>query len=459
MEKQDTTPEFDPFAEADAASSPGKTAGGGRLIASLALLVALGVAGWNGWAWWQAQHSADEALDLEQSLAELRSGQLQLQRAQEALGRRLDSVERLELAAGLTELDQAIEQARSVAGSDRARLAGIEEAVADAAERLDGVEGRLAAVVVRGESPRQALDLAEVDYLLRSANERLRLYGDVRTADQALSLADEQLAAMDDPVYLSVRQSIAGARLALDTVDVPDVIALTEGLGQLQAQIPGLPFPGEIAIVQEEGPAETVEDPGIWARFKAALGGLVSVRRRAVDESLISLEDKDYVRQGLWLQLESARLALLRSDDDAWRAALERAMATLDQYFEADAAPVRRFREGLARTAADSLAVEWPDIAEPWVRLQGIRRVDPAGATEPAAPPLAPQQTIQDAQEVTLDSPPDAMQESLEEPILEMPQELPQQATEQAPPSLPVDDADRGGEADGERDPEGDGGA
>ena len=61
------------------------------------------------------------------------------------------------------------------------------------------------ALVVRGESPRQALDLAEVEYLLRSATERLALYGDVRTADQALMLADQQLEALDDPVYLSVR--------------------------------------------------------------------------------------------------------------------------------------------------------------------------------------------------------------------------------------------------------------
>lgn len=399
MENEESVPEFDPFAEAEA--KPARSSGGGRLLGGLALIVALAVAGWNGWLWWQAQQEADTAVDVEAQLAQLRTAQATLEQSQQAQARRIDAVERLELAAGLAQLDQAVEQARSVAGSDRARLEGLEESIDETGERLDAVEGRLAAIVVRGESPRQGLDLAEVDYLLRSANERLRLYGDVRTADQALALADEQLAAMDDPVYLSVRQSIAGARLSLEDVEVPDTITLTEGLGQLQAQIPGLPFPGEVAVEQEDGAPDTAEDPGVWARFKAAVGGLVSVRRRADDNSLVSLEDKDYVRQGLWLQLESARLALLRDDDAAWKSALTRASATLEQYFDPDAARVTRFADGLERAAAVSLTVNWPDVSEPWTRLQGIRSVDPAAtrsqASTEAARPTLVREAVQEA--------------------------------------------------------------
>ena len=170
MDQEDNAPEFDPFAEPSTRSKAGS---GGRLIASLALLVALAVAGWNGWTWWQSQQDAGMAADLERAMADLRSTQAAMQRDQAAQATRLDAVERLELAAGLAQLDEAVEQAQSVAGSDRARLEGLEENHDDTQQRLDAVEGRLAAVVVRGESPRQALDLAEIDYLLRSANERL----------------------------------------------------------------------------------------------------------------------------------------------------------------------------------------------------------------------------------------------------------------------------------------------
>ena len=47
------------------------------------------------------------------------------------------------------------------------------------------------------------------------------------------------------------------------------------------------------------------------------LSSLVTVRRRVrlKTSRLLSLDDMDYLRQGLWLQLESARLALMRNDD------------------------------------------------------------------------------------------------------------------------------------------------
>ena len=57
------------------------------------------------------------------------------------------------------------------------------------------------------------------------------------------------------------------------------------------------------------------EDAGWWESFKQTLSSLVTVRRRVPeDRSMLTLEDKDYLRQGLWLQLESARLALMRND-------------------------------------------------------------------------------------------------------------------------------------------------
>ncbi len=379
VDNDETTPEFDPFA-----TEKEKPRRGGVLLGALALLVALAVATWNGWSWWQDRQAADVEADLGASVAELMALQAELQRAQQAQAQRLGAVERLELEAGLARLDEAVGQARSVAGSDRARLAGLEAAQEESAERLEGLESRVAALVVRGESPRKGLELAEVDYLLRSANERLRLYGDVRTADQALSLADAQLAALDDPVYLPVRQAIAGARLELEEVERPDEIALTATLEQLQARIPGLPFPGQVTVsTATEDSVAAEEDPGVWARFKTAMSGLVSVRRRDVDESLVSLDDKDTVRQGLWLQLEAARLALLRQDEAAFSAAVARAQATVDQYFDAEAVTVERFRSDLDELAGVRLAVTWPDISEPWTRLRSIR-----SAAAPVASPV-----------------------------------------------------------------------
>jgi len=441
VENENSTPEFDPF---EKPSAPPRRAG--VALGGLALLVALAVAGWNGWLWWQDRSATSEAADLSGVLARLQDDQAGLLQDQAEQSRRLATLERLGLDEGLDRLDQAIEEARSVAGSDRARLASLEEALAGIGDRLDGVESRLAALVVRGESPRQGLELAEVDYLLRSANERLRLYGDQRTADRALELADEQLAAMDDPVYLSVRQAIAAARGALEDVQRPDPIALTETLGRLQSRVPALPFPGEVVVTTAAGTTDTVEDPGVWARFKAAMGDVVTVRKRAGDEVPVSLGDEDYVRQGLWLQLESARLALLREDDEAFRAALDRARSTTATWFDDDAVSVERFLADLERLQATSLVVDFPDISEPWTRLQGIRTVRER-APEPAAsepPELSP-----------VSEPPELSPARDDEPSLAEPADPPADdtAADTAPPPIEAD------EDDPAREPETDGGA
>ncbi len=384
-ETEEKTPEFDPFA-----APAGKPPRSGVFIGLLALVLALAVGGWNGWLWWQERQAQGETAVVADSLQQLERGQAELLRAQQAQGARLATVEKLELESGLAQLDEALADARSVAGSDRARLASLEAQLLETRGLLDRLESRVAALVVRGESPRQGLELAEVDYLLRSANERLRLYGDARSAAQALALADAQLGAMDDPVYLPVRQSIAAAVLALDAVQRPDMVALTEGLSSLQARIPGLPFPGEVSIVTEAGPAVT-EEQGIWARFTGAMSGLVTVRREQEDLLLVSLEDKDTVRQALWLQLEAARLALLREDNAAYQSALERASGTLTRYFDVDSDTVTGFETSLGRLQAVSLAVAWPDISEPWTRLKSIRDTRmPASAAPPAAPQNTP---------------------------------------------------------------------
>lgn len=398
-ETEEQTPEFDPFAAPENQSRRG-----GTLIAVVALVLALAVGGWNAWLWWQDREGEGAADAVSQSLARLDEAQADLQRTQRAQAARLDTVERLELESGLAQLDDALEQVRSVAGSDRARLESMETTISEIQGLLDRLESRVAAIVVRGESPRQGLELAEVDYLLRSANERLRLYGDARSAAQALALADAQLEAMDDPVYLPVRQSIAAANLALDAVQRADMVALTEGLSSLQARIPGLPFPGEVSIATPAGPAVT-EDQGIWARFTGAVSSLVTVRREETDLLLVSLEDKDTVRQALWLQLEAARLALLREDDAAYQSALERAKATLSQYFDSGTDAVSRFSSGLAQLREASLTVVWPDISEPWTRLKSIRETSlPApAAARPATP--ATMNTAKEAQQSAADSP------------------------------------------------------
>ncbi len=74
---------------------------------------------------------------------------------------------------------------------------------------------------------------------------------------------------------------------------------------------------------------------GVEQRKIEPPSGLVTVRRSTDEENeRISLEDRDYVRQRLWLQLEIAHLSLMRRDQEAFRQSLVRVEQTLSTWFE-----------------------------------------------------------------------------------------------------------------------------
>jgi len=100
----------------------------------------------------------------------------------------------------------------------------------------------------------------------------------------------------------------------------------------------------------------------------------VTVRRRvSEEESLLSLEDKDYLRQGLWLQLESARLALMRNDAGVYASSLDRVEGTLEQFFKHGSPPVQALLNDVAAMKQLEIAPEMPNISAPWTQLRQLR--------------------------------------------------------------------------------------
>ena len=230
----------------------------------------------------------------------------------------------------------------------------------------------------------QELDLAEVDYLLRLANERLKLFNDAEAADEALQVADMHLAALNNPMYLGVRQDIASARMELAAVEMPDYLELMTRLDSAQAAIPALVFIEEEAVMTDQ-PGE-VED-GWWGKTKGAFSSLVTVRRSTDDENeRISLEDRDLVRQRVWLQLEVAHLGLMRRDQSEFHGALERARETIDAWFQPGTGSWDEVSGALDELLVLEIEVDVPDITGPWNTLRLLRSTPYATPPGPAAP-------------------------------------------------------------------------
>jgi len=357
--------EFDPFAtELD------KPKGGGHGVAWIALLLALVVAAYTGWQWWLDSRRADQDAALQASVVELRNELNSLERRQGALDGRVDAAERKDDGAALRELRRQLADLGAGLETLDARLTLAEQAEAGSLERIAGLESGFSAVLAREQSPTRVLELDEVDHLLRVASERARLFADPESANAALALADAQLQAIDDPLYIPVRQAIANARQELAGLDIADTVALNEQLAAVQRSLLALPFPGDEPVAATAG--EEASQPGIWARFKATVAGLVTVRR-TTDDTALGLADRDALRQALWLQLETARLAVMRRDATMYGAALDRAEQTLDEHFDTGSRAVREAGAELEVLSRASIAPELPDLSAPWTRLQRLR--------------------------------------------------------------------------------------
>jgi uroporphyrin-3 C-methyltransferase len=248
--------------------------------------------------------------------------------------------------------------------------------------RLAAAESGLAGAQARALDARGDLDLAEVDYLLRLATERLQLFADPRSADRALALADAHLAALENPSYLGVRQAIASARGELAAVQLPDDLDIAGRLDAIQQAIPALPFRAASAAAPEAVPPA---EQGWWEKLKSAVAGLVTVRRSTEEENQrITLQDKDYLRQRLWLQVEAAHMALMQRDQQAFQGALQRVQGSLSEWFDRGSREVAAVEQSLDALQAVDLAVSWPDISEPWNALRLVRAAQSPAAPAPA---------------------------------------------------------------------------
>jgi len=332
----------------------------------------------SGWQWWQAYSTGVDGVSQREAAAQMQLQQDRLAETVSSFQSQLDAAESPVDQAALSSLGESISTVeRKIAGlqgqsaEDMASVAAVQGSVRSIEQRLSTAESGLINLAANSQNSSVELEIAEIDFLLRAANERLQLFSDPIAADLALQAADVQIEALNDPMFLSVRQRIATSRQALAAVPRVDRVQLSARISELQSQVPGLPFRGEsIAGPEPELPA----DAGWWESLKQTLSSLVTVRRRVPDDrTLLSLDDKDYLRQGLWLQLESARLALMRNDAGTYTASLARVDATLEQFFENGSSAVQAMLLEIAAMKPIEIAPEMPDVSAAWTQLRQLR--------------------------------------------------------------------------------------
>lgn len=244
---------------------------------------------------------------------------------------------------------------------------------------------------------RQDWQLAEAEYLLRLANQRLHLERDGNSALSLLLAADRVLQETRNPRLNPVRATLAEEILALRSSPMLDISGAVLRLQALQAQIIDLPWiPDRMlpdngtALLQVEAEPESVEKQWYeraWYTVRAALASVVRIRARAEPVAApLTPDQRYYLQQNMNLMLEQAQIALLREQEPLYRHNLQRVSQWLDQYLLIDDERTQALKAALHELQGWQVTSERPDISASLLMLQRLMEQHRRGAVPDEKP-------------------------------------------------------------------------
>lgn len=289
---------------------------------------------------------------------------------------------------------------KSIDGLERTladNRAALQARVGKLDEELQSISHRVSTVAAIMGRSEQGWALAEVEYLLRIASQRLQLQRDTGAAEKALEAADARLRELADPHYLNVREQIAGDLEAVKAVPSVDIDGLSVTLSSAIQRIDGLPVAGthyEPATASDNNQPETPTTAGSIDELGQVVWGSLSglFRLREHDKPvgpMLPPEREYYLRENLRLQLATARIALLRNDQAQFREALQTAGQWLREYFDMSDEGVAQLESRLKSIAATDIRPALPDVSGSLRLLRQQMRLSEQQAVLPVVPDKA----------------------------------------------------------------------
>lgn len=402
------------FRQTETGEDPVRGGGAGRAIGVIATLVALIAAGLGGYAAfvsWQLKQSQPEleqrlsGVDVRISGVDARLGQLA---ARPDPAAKMSTLER-ELASQLQRSDEA--------------------AASRLAEALSRFEDQV------GTTSQDWL-LAEAEFLVRMAHHRLEMQQDAEGAAVLLRAADDVVRHAELPRGFAIRQAIANDVALLELTPSVDttgyflrIAALDGQIARLREKTPS--FEPDTHAAPAAGQAEeagvTATLLGYASRAGEYIGDQFEFRRgHEPIRPLMPQRERYYLEQNLRLQLQTARLALLRQDQVVYATSLIQAADWVVTWFDPDDAVTRQLEASLRTLADATVSGEVPRIGDSLAAIRSAmvdfdeRSARGAPARNPAAaevleaaPKAAPEVVPEVAPEVAPDGRPEVVPDVL----------------------------------------------
>jgi uroporphyrin-3 C-methyltransferase len=234
--------------------------------------------------------------------------------------------------------------------------------------RVSGLESSLSTLQGVSTGARDTWLLAEAEYYMQIANAQLQLAGNPHLASLALAMADERIVQLSNPALTEVRRALADELAALEVMEKPDIEGVTLTLASLARVVDSLPLQTGTTSESDDAAELDPEMSGLdraWASVKGAASGLVRVT--GPEESaapLMTPEAAYFLRTNLALQLQAARLALLRGEQAVFQQSLDDASAWLDQYYDTQSEQVTSALHTITEIREAMFVIATPDISE-----------------------------------------------------------------------------------------------
>lgn len=320
---------------------PGKLA----LLLAIVSLGGVGYLAWQGWQLQQATSSTQASL---------------VQKVETGLAN-----SRAEVADRLGNVSQTLGALQSQSQSDKQNIEQLQQRLTDAIKQVNATR----------ETSREDFLLAEAEYLLRLANQRVLMEQTATGALTLLKSADEILRESDDVALYPVREALAQDIAALEAVPTLDTEGVYLKLAALNSQVDNLRVTPvtdkrKLPSMLEEITPDSVEQSwtegaaAAWDKAVDKFEKLVVIQHRDEPvEPLMSPEQTYYLQQNLHLMLEQAQLALLQRKQQAFDASLEKAASWVGTYFDEKDATSQALLRAFADLQETNVAPELPDIS------------------------------------------------------------------------------------------------
>ena len=227
--------------------------------------------------------------------------------------------------------------------------------------------------------------LAEVEYLLIIASHRLLLEKDFNTALVAMRLAETRLAGLRNPDLIPVREQLVADINQLEAVNRVDISGLAIYLGDIIDRSAELPLKKPEPLQTQSGAepgngtngesAQSTDLESVFKQIWEELRSLVVIRKGAEHRYEFLLPEQSYfLQQNLRLELENARMSVLKRDTDNLRTSITLVTDWLTAYYDVSDAPVANILDTLDKMAELELDPPVPDISSSLETLRAFRK-------------------------------------------------------------------------------------